>query len=146
MGLGRSLNYHSRRDARKLSDLILHIGVPAVAGPFRLKAVLQLIDRRADMTAQPGKLEVFANPFFVVLLGTSVLFVLTVLGYWVSMSILEPGPGQRPPEAGSLAVAQWLDRNAPWALAVEFLVMLASGITAMATDRWFSPRAGRRKA
>jgi len=97
------------------------------------------------MTAQQRKLEVFANPFFVVLLGTSVLFVLTVLGYWVSLSVLEPAPDRGPPGAASLALATWLDRNGPLALAVEFIVMLVSGIIAMATDHWFSPRAGRRK-
>jgi hypothetical protein len=95
---------------------------------------------QADMPPQPRKLEVFANPFFVVLLGTSVLFVLTVLGYWVSMSILEPAVDRGPRGAGSLAMAKWLDRNAPLALAVEFLVMLASGMIAIATDHWFSPR------
>jgi hypothetical protein len=94
------------------------------------------------MTAQPRKLEVFANPFFVILLATSVVFVLTVLAYWVSMSILEPPPVRRPPGPASLALAKWLDANAPWALAVEFVVMLFSGITAMLTDRWFSPRPG----
>jgi len=92
------------------------------------------------MPAQPRKLEVFSNPFFVILLGTSVLFVLTVLGYWVSMSILERAAGPKAVAPGSLALAKWLDRNAPWALGVEFLVMLVSGITAMATDHWFSPR------
>jgi hypothetical protein len=97
------------------------------------------------MTAQPRKLEVFANPFFVILMGASVLFVLTVMGYWVSMSILEPGPGRRPPGAGSLALAAWLDRNAPWALAIEFVVMLASGVTAMATDHWFTPRSRKKQ-
>jgi len=98
------------------------------------------------MTAQPRKLEVFTNPFFVILLFASVLFVLTALGYCVSMYVLQPDPGRGPIAERSLAFAKWLDRDAPWALAVEFLVMLVSGITAMATDRWFSPRPGRKKA
>jgi hypothetical protein len=98
------------------------------------------------MSSPPRKLEVFANPFFVVLLGTSVLFVLTVLGYWVSMSVLQPQAGRKPPAAGSLALAGWLDRNGPWLLAAEFIVMLISGVTAMATDHWFSPRGRKTKA
>ncbi|MGO9470608.1 MAG: hypothetical protein ACLQIB_13260 [Isosphaeraceae bacterium] len=97
------------------------------------------------MTAQPRKLEVFANPFFVVLLGTSALFVLTVLGYLVSLYVLEPDPNRGPMAARSVAMASWLDRNGPLALAVEFGVMLISGITAMATDHWFSPRASRQR-
>jgi len=92
------------------------------------------------MTASPRKREVFANPFFVVLMATSVVFVLTVLAYWISAQVLEPGPGQRPASARSLALAAWLDRNAPWVLAVELGIMLASGVLAMATDAWFSPR------
>jgi len=92
------------------------------------------------MTAQQRKLEVFANPFFVILLATSVLFVLTVLGYWVSASVLQPEVDRGPRGASSLALAAWLDRNGPLTLGVEFIVMLASGIIAMATDHWFSPR------
>jgi NhaP-type Na+/H+ or K+/H+ antiporter len=97
------------------------------------------------MTEQPRKLEVFANPFFVVLLGASILFVLTVLGYWVSLSVLQPEVDRGPRGAASLALATWLDRNGPLALAVEFIVMLVSGIVAMATDHWFSPRRGKTK-
>ncbi len=94
------------------------------------------------MTAQPRKLEVFANPFFVILLGTSILFVLTALGYCVSMYILEPPSDASEDLHGAMSVsmARWLDRNAPRALAVEIVVMLISGLTAMATDHWFSPR------
>jgi len=98
------------------------------------------------MNSKPRKLEVFANPFFVILLLASVLFVLTALGYCVSMYVLQPQPGRGPIAERSLAFAEWLDRNAPWALAGEFLVMLTSGITAMATDHWFSPRARNKKA
>jgi hypothetical protein len=92
------------------------------------------------MTANPRKREVFANPFFVVLMATSVVFVVTVLGYLISPWVLEQGPANPPPSAGSLAAAAWLDRNAPWALAVEFAIMLSTGVLAMATDTWFSPR------
>jgi hypothetical protein len=93
------------------------------------------------MTASPRRREVFANPFFVVLMATSVVFVITVLGYLMSPSVLEPGPANPPPAAGSRAAAAWLDRNAPWVLAVEFAIMLLTGVLAMATDQWFSPSA-----
>jgi hypothetical protein len=92
------------------------------------------------MTEQRQRREVFANPFFVLLMGASVLFVLTVLAYLVSPYVLSPKDGKPAPGAGSLAMAAWLDRNAPVILAIEFLVMLAAGILAMATDAWFSPR------
>jgi hypothetical protein len=85
--------------------------------------------------------EVFANPFFVVLMATSVVFVITVLGYLISPSVLEPGAANPAPGAGSRMAAEWLDRNAPWVLAVEFAVMLLTGVLAMATDPWFTPRA-----
>jgi hypothetical protein len=93
------------------------------------------------MTVTPRGREVFANPFFVVLMATSVVFVITVLGYLISASVLEPGPANPPPGAGSRVAAAWLDRNAPWVLAVEFAIMLLTGVLAMATDAWFSPRA-----
>jgi hypothetical protein len=92
------------------------------------------------MTANSRKREVFANPFFVVLMASSVAFVLTVLAYLISPRVLEPGPDQPPASARSLAMAAWLDRNAPWVLAVEFGIMLVTGVLAMATDPWFSPR------
>jgi len=93
------------------------------------------------MTASPRRREVFANPFFVVLMATSVVFVVTVLGYLISPSVLEPAPAEPPAGAGSRVAAAWLDRNAPWVLAVEFAIMLLTGVLAMATDPWFSPRA-----
>jgi hypothetical protein len=91
------------------------------------------------MTTSPRKREVFANPFFVVLMAASVAFAVTALAYYVS-AFVEPGPGRPQPSARSLAVAAWLDRNAPLVLAIEFGVMLVTGVTAMATDRWFSPQ------
>jgi hypothetical protein len=92
------------------------------------------------MAAPPRKREVFANPFFVILMGTSVVFVFTVLAYLVSPYVLQPRQANAPRGPGSVAVAEWVDRNAPLALAIEFGVMLASGVVAMATDPWFSPR------
>ena len=49
------------------------------------------------MTASPRKREVFANPFFVVLMVASVVFVLTVLAYLISPAVLEPDPAKPPP-------------------------------------------------
>jgi hypothetical protein len=92
------------------------------------------------MTASSRKREVFANPFFVVLMATSVVFVLTVLAYLISPKVLEPGPEGPPVMPGSRALAAWVDHNAPWVLAIEFGIMLVSGVVAMATDPWFSPR------
>ena len=92
------------------------------------------------MTAVPRKREVFANPFFVVLMAASVVFVLTVLAYLISPGVLDAGPGKPPPSPRSLAMAVWVDRNAPWVLAVEFAIMLLTGVLAMVADPWFSPR------
>jgi hypothetical protein len=92
------------------------------------------------MTGQSSRREVFANPFFAVLLLTSTLFVFTVLAYLVSPYVLAPKPGQRPQGASSMALAAWLDRNAPQALGLEFIAMLLMAVLAVATDRWFSKR------
>lgn len=86
------------------------------------------------MNSRTGK-RLFPNPFYVLLLISSTLFVLTILGYLVSPLLADLGrvparPGQ----------TSWLDRNAPTALGVEFAVMLASGLLAMITDRWFPER------
>jgi hypothetical protein len=92
------------------------------------------------MAASPRKLEVFANPFFVVLMAASVVFVLTVLAYLISPQVLEADPAKPPPGSSSLALAAWLDRHAPWVLAGEIAIMLVSGVLAMVTDPWFTPR------
>jgi hypothetical protein len=94
-----------------------------------------------SMTSQPRRRESFANPFFVILLGTSTLFVITVLAYLVSPYVLAPNQARPPQTQGSAALAAWLDRKGPQVLGIEFLVMLIAGILAMATDSWFAPRA-----
>jgi hypothetical protein len=65
--------------------------------------------------------------------------------------VLEPGQAQLrggstalPASAaspGSRAVAVWLDHYAPWVLAIEFAIMLVTGVLAMVTDPWFTPKA-----
>ena len=57
-----------------------------------------------------------------VLLVASTLFVLTALGYLVSPYVLEPGRRPGPGRGRSIALADWLDRNGPLALGVEFVV------------------------
>ena len=81
--------------------------------------------------------KLFPNPFYVLLLAASTLFVLTALGYLISPTVQEqagPRRGQGP------ALAAWLDRRGPLALGVEVALMIASGLLAMATDRWFPAR------
>ncbi len=88
------------------------------------------------MAGTSRKNPVFANPFFLALLLVSTLFVVTALGYLVAPYAL--GAGQTPKGEASRAFAAWLDRRGPVILAIEFLLMLATGVLAMATDDWFS--------
>ena len=83
------------------------------------------------MTAPRRKREIFANPFFAILLLASVVFVFTVLAYLSSAWVLDPKPGGPPRSARSIAVAEWLDRNAPMLLGGEIIVMLSTGVLAM---------------
>lgn len=90
------------------------------------------------MPDRPRK-PLFPNPFYVILLLSSTAFVVTALAYVVSPWVGQnggPNPGA-PAGPASRALAAWFDRNGPMALGVEFVVMLASGILAMATDHWF---------
>jgi hypothetical protein len=77
------------------------------------------------------------NPFYILLLVASTLFVVTALGYTVSPYVLDR-PSGRPAGEGSEALARWLDRRGPLALGVECVAMVLTGILAMATDPWFS--------
>jgi hypothetical protein len=97
------------------------------------------------MTGKPRRSEILSNPFFVILLGTSALFVLTVLGYLVSPYVLMPNPAHQPRSAGSIAMADWFDRHGPLTLGIEIVVMLVAGVVAMATDSWFSSRSKSRR-
>jgi hypothetical protein len=93
------------------------------------------------MTPPRRKREIFANPFFAVLLLASVVFVFTVLAYLSSAWVLDPTPGGAPRSPRSIAVAEWLDRRAPLVLGAEIVFMLATGVLAMVLDPWFSARA-----
>lgn len=81
--------------------------------------------------------KLFPNPFYVLLLAASTLFVVTVFGYLIS-----PTMRQQAGKEGSTSLADWIDRNGPLALGGEIAVMIASGLLAMATDRWFSQKIG----
>jgi hypothetical protein len=93
------------------------------------------------MTAPRRKREIFANPFFAILLLVSVVFVFTVLAYLSSAWVLGPEPGGAARNPRSIAVAKWLDEKAPLVLGGEIMVMLGTGILAMVLDPWFSARA-----
>ena len=63
--------------------------------------------------------------------------MVTALAYLVSPYVAQ-GAADRPgagPGRGSLALADWVDRRSPTVLAIEFAVMLISGLLAMVTDR-----------
>jgi len=90
----------------------------------------------------------FPNPFYVILLLSSTVFVLTALLYCVSpyvvaRDIKAAGPA---PGGGSRALVGWLDEHGPLTLAIEFIVMLVSGCLAMATDHWFTAKPTAQKA
>jgi hypothetical protein len=88
------------------------------------------------MAGTSRKNSVFANPFYVALMVVSTLFVVTALGYLVAPYAM--GSVQEPRGETSRAFAAWLDRRGPVILGIEFLVMLVTGVLAMATDDWFS--------
>ena len=87
-------------------------------------------------TSRPNP--VLANPFYVGLMVTSTLFVVTALGYLVAPYVIEAG--QAAQGQASRAFAAWLDAHGPLILAVEFAIMLLSGVTAMATEDYFLRR------
>ena len=89
------------------------------------------------MAAHPRKLP-YANPFYFGLVLVSAAFLLTTFGYLASPALLKPAPGLVPPSPASRAVADWLDRNGPAALAWELALMIVGSILAMTTDRWFT--------
>ena len=70
--------------------------------------------------------------------------MVTALAYLVSPYVAQRAANR--PGQGSLALAEWFDRRSPMALAIEFAVMLVSGLLAMLTDRtpvdrpWRGPR------
>ncbi len=91
------------------------------------------------MPPNPRKI-VFPNPFYVVLLVVSTLFLMTVLAYLVGpyvqqQALDKPGAG---PSPVSRSMTLWLENHGPMALAVEFGVMLVAGLLAMGFDHKFT--------
>jgi hypothetical protein len=87
-------------------------------------------------TSRPNP--VLANPFYVGLMVTSTLFVVTALGYLVTPYVSQAG--QAAQGQASRAFAAWLDAHGPLILAVEFMIMLLSGVLAMTTEDYFLRR------
>ncbi len=83
------------------------------------------------------------NPFFVLLLLSSTAFAVTAwVGYVGPLLAQAPArPGAAEPGADPQALADWFNRRGTTALAIEFAVMFATAILAMATDRHFAPKA-----
>jgi hypothetical protein len=88
----------------------------------------------------------FPNPFYVLLMVVSTLFMITSLAYLVGPMIAVRAmqdPGAAVENRGTAGLTQWLDAHAPTLLGVEFVAMLALGLLAMATDHWFEGMRGR---
>ena len=88
------------------------------------------------MIHRSGK-KLFPNPFYIVLLLASTCFVVTALAWLIVPSIIDRAPQA---EGQSVGLARWVDRNGVVGLGIEFVVMLAAGLIAMTTDRWFPER------
>ncbi|APW59021.1 hypothetical protein [Paludisphaera borealis] len=82
--------------------------------------------------------EILTNPFYLALVAVSTIFVVTALAYLVSGFALDPA--NVPASERSRRVALWFDRNGPLVMTIEFLVMFATGVVMMATDRWYTER------
>ena len=91
--------------------------------------------------ARPKAKKLFPNPFYVLLLLSSTLFVMTTLGYLIGPTVREHAKSGTP----SAGLTDWLDRRGPAALGVEFVVMFVSAFLAMATDHLFPERPARTK-
>ncbi len=83
--------------------------------------------------------KLFPNPFYVVLLISSTLFVVTALAWLVVPSILDQAAAPQA-KGGLVGLARWVDHNGTVALGGEVAVMLAAALLAMLTDRWFPER------
>jgi hypothetical protein len=88
----------------------------------------------------------FPNVFYVILLITSTLFVMTSLAWLVSPTLRQISEEDKAAGAAvrvddrSLTLGDWIDRNAVQILTVEFGVMLVAGVLAMGADSLWEKR------
>ena len=88
----------------------------------------------------------FPNAFYILLLATSTVFVMTALAWLVAPALREISEkeqaqgGSGRVDARSLALGDWIDRNAVTLLSAEFGVMLVTGMLAMGTDSLWERR------
>lgn len=75
------------------------------------------------------------NPFYVLVVVIGTLFVITCLAWLVL-----PVTGGEPGGAGNGVLINSFGRLAPKALAFQCVALVAAGLLAMATDRWFDAR------
>lgn len=83
----------------------------------------------------------FPNGFYVILLLTSTLFVMTILAWLVSPALKQisnedkaKGTKAERVDDRSLAMAAWIDKNAVKILTYELGVILATGFLAIGYD------------
>jgi len=83
------------------------------------------------------------NPFYVVLIVVSVLFVITVCGYTLLTfsTIKSAAEKQEPPEHGLLT---FMDRHGVSLMLAEVAVLAVATVGAISTDQYWAKRAFRR--
>ena len=89
----------------------------------------------------------FPNGFYVVLLLTSTIFVMTCMAWLVTPAVRQisqedktSGTAIKRVDDRSLALGDWIDQNAIKLLTVEFSVMLVTGLLAISLDTWTENR------
>jgi hypothetical protein len=88
----------------------------------------------------------FPNAFYVLLLATSTVFVMTALAWLVTPALRQISDEDRAKgvaarvDERSLKLGDWIDRNAVTLLTGEFGVMLVTGMLAMGTDSLWERR------
>lgn len=94
----------------------------------------------------------FPNGFYVVLLLTSTVFVMTILAWLVAPALRQiqkedQAQGTSAPRVDdrSLAMADWIDKNAVNVLTYELGVILATGFLAVGFDAWQEKRQGKQQ-
>ncbi len=83
----------------------------------------------------------YPNPFYVVLVFSSTALAITMFA-WLVVPYIQERAAQGKGGAGSLALANWIDRNSVWLLTIELALIVISGIMAMVSDQWFRSKKG----